>query len=404
MPIIESLLDTDTYKFFMMKVVWKKFPTAHVKFKFKCRNDGIDFRPFIDRINEEIDNLCKLRFKKDELDYLKSMKSRYGTYLFNDGFIDFLRTFNLERKHINVSVDETGEMHIYIEGPWLQAILFEVPVLAIVNEVYFSQHGEVEEIFRPGSSLKTVGPKGHYYVEEMICQLESEPDFMFSEFGTRRRYSREWQEYVLRRINEIVPGSLAGTSNVYFAWKLGLTPIGTMAHEFLQAGQALAPSLRESVTYMLDAWLDVYRGDLGIALTDVISSKVFFDDFDLLYSKVFDGVRHDSGDPINYGYMAINHYKKFGIDPRTKTVVFSDGLTIRSAIDLFHKFRNEIGVGFGIGTSITNNVGIDALQIVIKMVECNYFPVAKISDTPSKGMCEDPQFVKKLKHVYGLDT
>lgn len=387
-PVIESLLDTDLYKFFMMQAVWKKFPDTHVKFKFKCRNKGIDFREFYSRINKEIDHLCTLKFQPDEMEYLLNLKSVHGTNLFGRGFVEFLSLFKMNRGHIRTSIDEDGELNIEIEGPWLMTILFEVPVLAIVNEVYFSQYG-------------TVGEKGHENLEEMIALLLSEPLFSFSEFGTRRRYSRVWQEWVLRRIMDKAPGSLVGTSNVYFAWNLGLTPIGTMAHEWLQAGQALA-RLRDSVTYMLDAWMDVYRGDLGIALTDVISSKVFFEDFDLLYSKLFDGVRHDSGDPVDYGYMAIEHYEGLSIDPRSKTVVFSDGLTIASAIDLFREFLGKIKTGYGIGTSVTNNVGVDALNIVIKMTFCNGQPVAKISDSPGKGMCEDDIYVNTLRRTYGL--
>ena len=403
--IIKSLLDTDLYKLSMAFAVWMLFPDVRVKYKFKCRNKGIDFSPFLGRINNAIDALCKLQFKPKELDYLLDIESSNGVQIFSQRFIDYLRHFKLNRKNIKVHLDKMGELQIEIEGSWLNTILFETPVLAIVNEIYFSQYGEMSELEcqrKVGDHYEDIwdaGIEGNKRLEEKMELLETVPDFYFSDFGTRRRYSFDWQEYVLKRLFKT--GCLNGTSNVYFAMQMGIQPIGTMAHEWLQVGQALGP-LRQSVTYMLVAWLKAHGGNLAIALTDVISSRTFFDDLSLVHTKVFDGVRHDSGDPVDYGYMAIDHYKKFNIDPMSKAVVFSDGLTIASAIGLHKEFLGKIKTGFGIGTSITNDVGHPALNIVLKVIEVNGQPVAKISDSPGKGMCEDPEYVRTLKRIYGL--
>lgn len=406
--IIKSLLDTDFYKLSMLFAVWMLFPTVWVKYKFKCRNRGIDFTPFIDRINKAIDDLCNLRFQSNELEYLLTITSSNGMKIFNQRFIDFLRHYKLDRKNIKAYIDRNGDLQIEIEGLWLDTILFETPVLAIVNEIYFSQYGEIS-LLEKNRRMATnryediweAGIEGNKRLEEKIDLLETAPDdFMFSDFGTRRRFSFKWQEYVLKRFFRT--GCLAGTSNVYFAMQMGIQPIGTIAHEMFQVGQALAP-IRQSVTFMLDAWLKAHGGNLAIALTDVISSRIFFDDLSLIHTKVFDGFRHDSGPAVGYGYMVIEHCKKFNIDPITKTVVFSDGLTIASAIDLHKEFAGKIKTGFGIGTSIMNDVGHPALNIVLKVVEANHQPVAKISDSPGKGMCEDEEYVRTLKRIYGLE-
>lgn len=392
MFIIKSLLDTDLYKITMMQAVYDLFPNVKVRYKFKCRNEGIDFKPFIDKINSEIDYLCSLSFTTDELNYLAKMESRHGTRIFKPMFLNFLKDFNLPRNSIIASIDEDGELSIKTKGTWLSTILFEVPVLAIVNECYFSQFKKEDAFI-----------EGRKRVDEKVKFLKLNPGFSFAEFGTRRRFSSEWHSEALELFVAKAGESLAGTSNVLMAKEFGLTPIGTMAHEWLQAGQGLT-NLRDSVMYMIEAWTKVYRGDLGIALTDVISSRIFFEDFDLMHSKLFDGVRHDSGDPYKYGRMVIDHYRKFSIDAWTKTIVFSDGLDIRKGIDLWRTFTMPkiIKSSYGIGTNITNDLGIPALNIVMKMVECNGQPVAKISDTPGKGMCEDDHYIEYLKVVFGI--
>jgi nicotinate phosphoribosyltransferase len=388
-PIITSLLDTDLYKFTMMQCVMHQFPHAReVEFHFKCRNKGINMVQFIDEINRQIDHLCTLSFKEEELEYLGTLR------FIKEDFVDFLRDFRLRRQYIEVVALNETEIDIVIRGPWLRTILFEVPVLSIVNEVYF-RATQNEEHFAIGKAN----------LEKKIETLLefNDPDFKFSDFGTRRRYSRDWHEYVVDRLKEALPENFTGTSNVLFAMKHNLVPIGTMAHEYLQSGQVLGPRLRDSQTFALNTWVQEYRGDLGIALTDVVGTDAFLRDFDLYFCKLFDGVRHDSGNPYDWANKIINHYKGMKIDPTTKSLVFSDGLDVPKAIDLFKTFKGQAKLFFGIGTNLTNDMGVKALNIVIKMTSCNGSPVAKISDTPGKTMCQNEEYLAYLKQVFEIE-
>lgn len=387
--IIESLLDTDLYKFTMMQCVLHQFPGASVEYRFRCRNEGIDLRPFKADIEKEIDHLCTLQFKEDELEYLRSLR------FIKDDFVEFLSLFRLKRKYIEI-VDTGSELAITIKGPWLHTILFEIPVLAIVNETYFRHTA--------GGIDKTEGRKR---LDAKIRMIEDEPDnhlISISDFGTRRRFSRQWQKEVLETLKERIPAQFAGTSNVYYAKELKLIPMGTMAHEYLQACQALGPRLRDSQTYAFEMWAKEYRGDLGIALTDVYGIEPFLKDFDMFFCKLFDGVRQDSGDPLLWGERMIEHYKANRCDPRTKTFIFSDSLTFDRLVEIFRRFKGRVKLGFGVGTNLTNDLGPAPLNIVIKMVRANGQPVAKISDTPGKSMCDDLSYLTYLKQVFGMST
>ena len=387
--IIESLLDTDLYKFTMMQCVLHQFPGASVEYRFRCRNEGIDLRPYMDEVKAEVDHLCSLRFKEDELEYLRSLR------FIKDDFVEFLSLFQLKRKYIDIS-EKDGQMAITIKGPWLHTILFEIPVLAIVNETFF----------------RHVAPnidkaEGRRRLEAKIRMIEAEPDremISISDFGTRRRFSREWQKEVIETLKARLPREFAGTSNVLYAKDLDLIPMGTMAHEYLQACQALGPRLRDSQTYAFEMWAKEYRGDLGIALTDVYGIEPFLKDFDMYFCKLFDGVRQDSGDPEKWGERMIEHYKANRCDPRTKTFIFSDSLTFERLIRLFRRFKGRVKLGFGVGTNLTNDLGPEPLNIVIKMVRANGQPVAKISDTPGKSLCDDPSYLAYLKQVFGMNT
>lgn len=387
--IIESLLDTDLYKFTMMQCVLHQFPGASVEYRFRCRNEGIDLRPFKADIEKEIDHLCTLQFKEEELEYLRSLR------FIKDDFVEFLSLFRLKRKYIEI-VDTGSELAITIKGPWLHTILFEIPVLAIVNETYFRHTA--------GGIDKTEGRKR---LDAKIRMIEDEPDnhlISISDFGTRRRFSRQWQKEVLEILKERIPAQFAGTSNVYYAKELKLIPMGTMAHEYLQACQALGPRLRDSQTYAFEMWAKEYRGDLGIALTDVYGIEPFLKDFDMFFCKLFDGVRQDSGDPLLWGERMIEHYKANRCDPRTKTFIFSDSLTFDRLVEIFRRFKGRVKLGFGVGTNLTNDLGPAPLNIVIKMVRANGQPVAKISDTPGKSMCDDLSYLAYLKQVFGMST
>ena len=313
-------------------------------------------------------------------------------------FVDFLSLFRLNEKCIHLQALPSGELELAIQGPWLHTILFEIPVLAIVNEVYFRNTQRVPDL-----------QGGRQRLDIKIEQLQDEglKALKIADYGTRRRFSRAWHEEVLRvltgRLGSGPNGRFAGTSNVYFAYLLGITPLGTMAHEYLQAAQALGPRLRDSQIFAFESWAKEYRGDLGIALSDVYGFSAFLRDFDLYFCKLFDGARHDSGDPFAWGEGMIEHYKSNRVDPCSKTLIFSDGLTVPSTIELFRQFHGRCQLAFGIGTNLTNDLGYEPLQIVIKMTRCNGQPVAKLSDSPGKGMCDDEKYLAYLRQVFEIE-
>jgi len=321
-------------------------------------------------------------------------------------FVDFLGLFKLNEQCVTVSALPSGNIDIVIKGPWLHTILFEIPVLAIVNEVFFRNTQRLPDLL-----------EGRRRLDVKIGQLQAEglSDLKIADYGTRRRFSKAWHEEVLRVLaarlgsgqssgeTSVGGGQLAGTSNVLYAMKLGLVPLGTMAHEYLQACQALGPRLRDSQTYAFESWAKEYRGDLGIALSDVYVMGAFLRDFDPYFCKLFDGARHDSGDPFEWGEKMLAHYIRNRVDPRTKILIFSDGLTVTRTIELYQRFKGRCQLAFGIGTHLTNDLGYEPLQIVIKMVRCNGQPVAKLSDTPSKNMCDDEKYLAYLRQVFDIE-
>jgi len=238
-----------------------------------------------------------------------------------------------------------------------------------------------------------------------IAQLQGEglSNLKIAEYGTRRRFSRAWHEEVLRVLNSRLSHQFAGTSNVLAAMRLGITPLGTMAHEYLQACQALGPRLRDSQVFGFESWAKEYRGDLGIALSDVYGINAFLRDFDMYFCKLFDGARHDSGDPYEWGDKAYAHYRKLKIDTKTKMLTFSDGLNLPKAWELHQYFKDRFQVSFGIGTNLTNDMGQTALNIVLKLVECNGQSVAKISDSPGKTMTDNDTFLAYLRQVFQIE-
>lgn len=388
--IIHSLLDTDLYKFTMMQVVLHHFPAAHAEYKFRCRTPEVDLVPYIDEIRDEVRQLCHLRFKEEELEYLRRMR------FIKSDFIDFLALFHLNEKSITIkpSAKQNGEIDIDVVGPWLHTILFEIPVLAIVNEVYFRNT-------QRAPSFDT----GRERLRDKIQLLGGRPEFSdckIADYGTRRRFSKQWHEEVILKLKEGLGDQFTGTSNVYYAMKHGLRPLGTMAHEYLQACQALGPRLRDSQIFGFEMWAKEYRGDLGIALSDVYGMKAFLNDFDMYFCKLFDGARHDSGDPFDWGERLIRHYEQNRCDPRTKVLVFSDALDIPKVLRLYERFRGRCQLAFGVGTNLTNDLGYQPLQIVMKMVRCNGQPVAKLSDSPGKNMCEDQAYLAYLRQVFDI--
>ncbi|WP_091912465.1 nicotinate phosphoribosyltransferase [Chitinasiproducens palmae] len=388
--IITSLLDTDLYKFTMMQVVLHCFPAAQVEYRFRCRTPDVDLVPYVDEIRAEIAGLCELRFSDEELDYLRRLR------FIKSDFIDFLSLYQLREKYIDVrpAASGNGEIDIEIRGPWLHTILFEIPVLSIVNEVYFRNTQRVPDY-----------TEGRARLADKMYMLGGRPEYAeckIADYGTRRRFSKRWHEEVILALKDGLGSQFAGTSNVYYAMKHGLVPLGTMAHEYLQACQALGPRLRDSQVFGFEMWAREYRGDLGIALSDVYGMSAFLRDFDMFFCKLFDGARHDSGDPFDWGERLIAHYEANRCDPKTKTLIFSDSLDIPKVLKLFERFHDRCRLAFGVGTNLTNDLGYVPLQIVIKMVRCNGQPVAKLSDSPGKNMCDDAAYLAYLRQVFEI--
>ncbi|MCK5609342.1 nicotinate phosphoribosyltransferase [Candidatus Pacearchaeota archaeon] len=390
-----SLLDTDFYKFTMAQAVLHNYPDTWVKYKFKCRNGTAipvqqNAKKHCKLINDIIDGLCTLRATPDEINYLSRI-----SFLKTD-FVEYFRLLQLNRDYIRCYVKDNC-LQVDIEGPWISTIWFEVPILAIISEVYHHQttiaHSQRE------SALFTRLEEKIEYLRGLGSDIMG---FKFADFGTRRRLSHATHRVILEMLHqEFGDDMFLGTSNVFFAKELNLKPIGTMAHEWLQAHQQLYKVV-DSQKAAFDTWVREYRGELGIALSDIVGMDAFCRDFDLFFAKLFDGVRHDSGSPEAWGYKLISHYKSLGLDPMTKTAIFSDGLDFPTSIELYTRFRHFIQSAYCHGTDLTNDTIMPALQIVIKMVECNHQPVAKVSDSPGKGMCEDPEYLRYIKKVFKL--
>lgn len=393
--IINSLLDTDLYKFTMLQVILHQFPQTHSIYQFICRNCQdlvFPLSEIIEELEEQLEYLCALKFQSDELDYLRKLR-----FIKND-FIDYLELFQLKRKLLHLSVDKEKRLNIHIEGPMIQAMFFETFILSLISEIYFRRLGVLDKIEEGQIRLN----KKIAYLQHIDQIQDFNSPFIVSDFGTRRRFSFAWQQHVIKSLYQAVPNIFKGTSNVLMAKTFNIHPIGTMAHEFLQAFQSLNVRLRDFQKAGLESWVKEYRGDLGVALTDVVGMDAFFRDFDLYFAKLFDGLRHDSGDPYVWGEKAYQHYQQLKIESTTKMLTFSDGLNIDKAWLLYQRFKDRFKTSFGIGTNLTNDLGYEPLNIVLKLVNCNGQPVAKLSDSPGKTMVVNNTFLSYLKNVFDI--
>jgi nicotinate phosphoribosyltransferase len=323
--IITSLLDTDLYKFTMWQAFLHRHPGARAEYGFFCRNHTVfPLAELRDEVVQEIDHLCELRFLPEELEYLRGLRFLKGD------FVDFLSVFHFQKRFIEVET-EGENLRIRAKGPIAHVMGFEIFILYIVNELYFRRLGNTEHAFEEGR--RRLDAKIGFLRGQKTAMNSRRHPFAFFEFGLRRRFSAAWQDEVLGRLAHELPDLLGGTSNVHLARVHGLHPIGTMAHEYLQAHQALGVRLGDFQKAALEGWVQEYRGDLGVALTDVVGMDAFLRDFDLYFAKLFDGLRHDSGDPVEWGEKALRHYQTLGIDPHGKRLVFSDGLDLRLALE-----------------------------------------------------------------------
>lgn len=382
-PIIVSLLDTDLYKFTMGQVMFHKHTNLNGTYIFKCRNENIIFtEEMVDEINAQIDHLCTLTFTDEELDYLGSLR------FIKPDYVEFLRLWRPLRRYITCHRrGDSGDLYIEVNGPLFSAMQFEIYLLEIVNEVYFRMKYDY---------LSLVESAKDKLIAKMNGFRSCAYDFKFAEFGCRRRLSREWQDYVVSDL--IKDEHCVGTSNVYLAMKYGVKPIGTYAHEYVQMFQGV-PGVQMAYTnkVALEEWFDEYQGDLGTALTDTLGTDLFLRDFNKLQALCYSGVRHDSGDPYEWGEKIIAHYESLGINPKTKTLLFSDSLDFDRAQRINDYFKDRINVSFGIGTFLSNDTYAESLNIVVKLQYVNGHPVAKISDTPGKAMCQDDSYLEYLK-------
>ena len=340
-PIVVSLLDTDLYKFNMDQVIFHKHTDLCGKYYFKCRNKGIVFTAeMVQEINEQIDHLCTLTFKKEELDYLRSIR------FIKDDYVEFLRLWRPIRDYVSVELKDDGELSVVVDGPLFSAMQFEIFLLEIINEVYFRMKYDYDVLRKSAE-------------ERLNKKIELMNDgtytFRFAEFGCRRRLSREWEDEVVRRLVTETTNCI-GTSNVYLAMKYNVIPVGTYAHEFVQMYQGIdrIPLAYTNYYAMKDRYAE-YEGDNGTALTDTITTDLFLLDFDRSMVNNYTGVRHDSGDPFDWGEKMITHYKHYGVDPATKLLLFSDNLDFDKAQRLYDYFRDKTKVSFGIGTFVSND-------------------------------------------------
>lgn len=393
-PIITCLTDIDAYKPNMSAVIAKHYGNYTSKWALKVRNPDVHFTPeMVQEIREQVDWFCTLSFTKDEIEGLK----KHFTWIPQAHVMNYLKNWRPNRE--DIKINEFGVMPyndcglaIEAEGTWLDTSLYEIAILAIVSETWFAmKYADVHDKLECEFQKRTI--------EKFSKVKDGTFDIgVFSEFGTRRRFSKDMHEWLVKYIlNENVPGFI-GTSNVWLADKYGVKSCGTQAHELYMGVQA-KPGLEKSYTNaeIMKAWNDVYKTKLGICLTDTLGTEVFLKDFDENYATLFNGVRHDSGDPIWWGELMLDHYKKLGIDAKTKTLLFSDSLDFEKATAIRKHFKDRTNVAFGIGTYLTNDLPVPPLNIVFKMIECNGQPVCKLSNTPDKAMCRDAEYVDYLR-------
>ncbi|MBA6145479.1 nicotinate phosphoribosyltransferase [Pseudomonas juntendi] len=390
--IIQNLLDTDFYKITMMQAVLHNYPNAEVEWEFRCRNDE-DLSPYLAEIRYQVEQLAEVTVTHDQLAYLEKIP------FLKPDFIRFLSLFRFNLRYVQVGLDAAGQLAVRVRGPWLHVILYEIPLLAIISEV--RNRYRYRDVV-----IEQVGERLYQKLDWLKAEASAQElaGFQLADFGTRRRFSYRVQEEVVHILKHDFPGRFVGTSNVHLAREFELKPLGTMAHEWFMAHQQLGPRLVDSQAAALECWVREYRGLLGIALTDCITMDAFLGDFDLYFAKLFDGLRHDSGDPLAWAEKAIAHYERLGIDPKSKTLIFSDGLDFAKALGLYRALHERINVSFGIGTQLTCDIpGVAPMNMVIKMTACNAAPVAKISDSPGKTQCRDENFVAYMKHVFKVN-
>ncbi len=410
--IIRSMLDLDFYKLTMAQVAWKYFRDVPVKYAFTNRTKGILLANVVDEeaLRKEMEHIKGLKFTLEEIQYLK--ESKYiPKGLFSEEFLDFLGALQLSEYTV---IQESGNYRIEVGGKWPEAILWETLILSVVNELYYRAlivknlpKNKFIRGFILQRTLNKIRREGEKRLAQKIETLKEYPEIKFTDFGTRRRFGHDWHKYVIQALIERIPGQLSGTSNVLLAKEFGLRPIGTFAHEMYMVFSGVYhdsdEEIRASHNKVIQIWWEQYGEPLSIALTDNYGSDFFFRDFTAEQAKSWRAIRQDSGDPIEFGEKAIRFYQQIGIDPKTKTIVFSDGLDLETILKLHKHFQGRIQTTFGWGTNLTNDLGFKALSLVVKISESCGYKTVKLSDNIAKAL-GSPEDVERFKKIFGYSV
>lgn len=380
---LKSILDNDFYKITMQCAVVKLFPDEHVKYSFINRGKHFFPEGFGAELQKSVNSMADLALTKAEKKFLQ----KTCPYL-DLPYIDFLEGYRYNPDEVKI-VQKGNDIEVTVEGLWYRTILWEVPLLALISELHY----EMNHMERDSNEV----------VIEKTLEKADQLDKLavpFAEFGTRRRHSYNVHNLVVEALTRKENSTFIGTSNVHFAMKYGVKPIGTHAHEWFMF-HAAEYGFKMANELALEHWVDVYRGDLGVALSDTYTTDVFFQQFDKKFAKLFDGVRHDSGDPLEFADKTIAHYKNNGINPLFKYIIFSDGLNLEKVEEITNYCRGKIGISFGIGTNLTNDVGLKPMNIVMKLTGVKgyrdeWIPTVKLSDEHGK-YTGDPKMIELAK-------
>lgn len=394
--IINSILENDLYKFSMSNYYQVHYPNAWGTFTFHDRNNSEYSEEFVVALNEEFENLASLSLNTAEFDWAVET-----IHYIPQRFWEWLCYFRFEPKKIKTWLDNERHLHIEVSDLMYKVTFYEIPILAIVSELYhrfigdgYQERNELAKVMIPTMERKVAIALQH--------------NLYFADFGLRRRFNAFSEEIAIEYMKENCP-TFTGTSTVSLAMKYGIKPIGTMAHECFMF-QAAIHTPKEANYEVMERWVDVYDGYLGTVLTDTYTVDTFLRNFSMKLAKLYDGVRHDSGDPKLFGDKIIEKYKSYGIDPMSKTIVFSDGLNFEAAADIKEYFAGRIKVTFGIGTNLTCDIpGVKPMNIVMKLKECRInmrqpvYGCVKLSDVPGKaiGKSED---ILNYKYQLGVSS
>lgn len=387
---LNSILDNDFYKITMQNAVVKLFPGSIVKYEFINRGKHQFPKGFDVALREAVNKMAELKLTKEE----KKFMARTCPYI-DLPYLDFLEGYHFDPTEVKIH-QEGSDLSVIVEGLWYRTILWEVPLLALISELHY----EMNHLER--DSNETVISKT-FEKAETLAKL----GVNFAEFGTRRRHSYKVQNMVMETLTQKKDSTFIGSSNVHFAMKYGVKPIGTHAHEWFMF-HAAEYGFKMANQLALEHWVDVYRGDLGVALSDTYTTDVFFQQFDKKFAKLFDGVRHDSGDPLVFADKTIAHYEKHGINPLFKYIIFSDGLNLEKVEEITNYCKGKIGVSFGIGTNLTNDVGLKPMNIVMKLIGVQapnheWIPTVKLSDEHGK-YTGDPKMIELAKEFLRIQN